>query len=289
MRFCKNHVQHSGKAPMPGKAPRESSLGAVSATRFLDVRYLSSLVKHYVYSFPEAIRLGNRVAWLGQYALSYVLSVPARLASRPQNRGVRGLERCEARFINLAHRRDRLLSVQRQFEKIGISGAERIDAHHHENGALGCAVSHIEALRRPAAPGKVLMVCEDDLVFEATGPELSAYVEEFFANPVLDVLCLAYNLGEAPTRVSRRLSITRNTQTTACYLVKEKARATVLAVFEESEFELRNGKAAGDAAIDVLWKKLQSGKLFFAIPNRRLGHQAPSFSDVEGRFVDYEV
>lgn len=200
-----------------------------------------------------------------------------------------GLLNCEVRYINLRHRQDRDRRIRSEFRRLGIKTFTRIEAFRENYGALGCAKSHVDALGTPAADDKLLMVCEDDLVFSSSRTEIDAHIEAFRRDSGVDVLCLAYNLGAPPIAVSDELSLTTDTQTTACYLVKERARRTLSAVFEDSVLELSAGSEAAKSAIDVSWKRLQSGTLVFGVPNSRLCKQGASYSDVEQRVVDYGV
>jgi hypothetical protein len=200
-----------------------------------------------------------------------------------------GLANCEIRYINLRHRQDRNRRIRNEFRRLGIETPTRIEAFTENYGALGCAKSHVEALMTPAEDHKLLMICEDDLIFSSARTEIDAHVEAFRKDHGVDILCLAYNLVAPPIRASEELSLTTGTQTTACYLVKERARLTLLAVFEQSVQELSTGSDARKSAIDVSWRRLQSGVLVFGVPNRRLCSQGASYSDVERRVVDYGV
>ncbi len=61
-----------------------------------------------------------------------------------------GLANCEIRYINLRHRQDRNRRIRNEFRRLGIDTPTRIEAFRENYGALGCAKSHVEALRTPA-------------------------------------------------------------------------------------------------------------------------------------------
>lgn len=218
--------------------------------------------------------------WAGQADIGISSQADARM---------RGLDRCEIRFINLASRPDRRESVEAQFSKLNISSFERFDAIAEVNGPLGCARSHVAVLETPAAHGKVLMICEDDIVFESDRHEIDPLIDEFLDNPSLDVLCLAFNLATRPHWVSPFLGITDDTQTTALYLCKERARIPIREVFLDSVADLARGRSGSRAAIDQKWKRLQRGRLFFSVPRVRVARQSAGYSDIEKRFTDYGV
>lgn len=224
--------------------------------------------------------------WLQRFRLRKHRELRIREAAAPVPLSG-GLDRCDIRYINLASRPDRRESIEKQFALLGVSHAVRVEATASKQPLLGCARSHVQALNEPAAEGRVLMICEDDLVVDAARSDIDACIDEFLASPELDVLCLAYNLGTPPYPISGLLSITDNTQTASVYLVKENARKLVRRIFLQSCADLARGRPESVAANDQIWKKLQKGTLFFAIPRARMARQAAGYSDIERRYVDY--
>lgn len=227
--------------------------------------------------------------WLMRYLLRRflrfrVIAWRADRTSQPQ-----GVDRCDVRYINLKNRTDRRENIELEFRHLDLEGATRVAASKRKNGALGCAISHVKALETPATAGKALMICEDDLEFLVPRAQLDKVIESFLSDPGLDVLCLAFNVSNPPTRISRCLALSPNVQTTACYVVKESARSHLLRTFSESVSELSAGSPASNSAIDMKWKSLQRGVLFFAVPARRVCRQGAFYSDIEKKFVDYGV
>ena len=236
------------------------------------------------------ITLGKRAVWLARYRLRAAKSGGKSWHGFLQEKqGQFGLERCEIRYINLSSRSDRRRSLTREFHRLDLKFFLRFGAIEHKRGSVGCAKSHAEVVSTPAAAGKLLMVCEDDLEFLASRADLDLVVEDFAHNENLDVLCLAFNSIGVPYKISDYLSITNNTQTTACYVVKESGRQLLGQEFEKSVVKILRGDSDKKSAIDQQWKKLQNGRLFFAVPNLKMAKQAASFSDIEGRFVDYDL
>jgi hypothetical protein len=191
--------------------------------------------------------------------------------------------------INLATRPDRLRETQDEFRKMGILRWTRFEAVKSDNGSLGCALSHARLLESIDGSELAVMVCEDDIEFLVSPQELDALMAEFLASPAIDVLCLAFNVGSKPHPISSRLAITANTQTTACYVVKGRAREMLTVSFFESAGLIQQGKPLGIAAVDRHWKKLQRRTLLFAVPRVRAARQRPSFSDIEEQKVSYGV
>ena len=201
--------------------------------------------------------------------------------------GPRGVARCDIVYINLDHRTDRRGAFEQQLAIIGRSDAVRFSAFEASPGILGCARSHRSVLVdwKPDDSDRLLMVCEDDLMFLADEAELSAAVEEFAQNPLLDVLVVANHVTWS-TPISERLALSSDIQTTACYVVKQRAIDDLIRSMHESAQRV----AAGDmsAALDKIWKQVQRRR-FFAVPRERLARQEPGFSDILNEWVDYGV
>jgi hypothetical protein len=223
-----------------------------------------------------------------------VLPVRFYLNSRkphPENVSVVGATRnsVAVHLINLASRPDRLRETDEEFARMGIVDWSRFDAVKSADGALGCALSHANLLGGLEGTVSAVMVCEDDIEFLVGPEELGALLEEFLANPALDVLCLAFNIVSRPYAVSEGLAVTTNIATTACYVAKGRAMRLLRDSFLDSAKLIEEGKPLGLAAADQRWKKLQRRTLIFAIPRVRAARQRNSFSDIEGKEVSYGV
>lgn len=203
-------------------------------------------------------------------------------------------------YINLDRRTDRRNSIENVLQVAGFESWVRFPAVDGSAlgsttsspqllGSLGCAESHRDLIQLAKESPVPTIVCEDDLEFLETGEELLVVVREFFADSRLDVLCLAANIGDTPIAISDMLSVSFDVSTTACYIAKPRALPHLFAVFSESAVRLRGGESIETASIDQLWKRLQSSKLVFAVPNRRIAIQGRSFSDITGRVEDRGV
>ena len=137
--------------------------------------------------------------------------------------GPSGLERCDIHYINLNHRADRRAEMQSEFKALGVTRFARFEAIADANGALGCAKSHEAVLSSASiSEDQLVMICEDDCQFIADRAAIDAAIEEFYYNPHLSVLCLAYN-AENEFSISQNLMITSDTQTMSCYILKASA------------------------------------------------------------------
>lgn len=192
--------------------------------------------------------------------------------------------------INLDHRVDRLKSITRFIEEIGVNGFERISAVHTEDGKIGCVASHLQAvnigiIRRCEA----VMICEDDIELLAQPAELLALVSEFLSSAELDVLCLGFNVRQPSIRFSESLLLTTDTQTASCYIVKKRALPVLQARFAKSLVKVAAGGSQMRYMHDMYWKKDQKRSLIFAHPAVRVVKQSRSYSDLEKQIVDYGV
>lgn len=70
----------------------------------------------------------------------------------------------KAFVINLDSRKEQFKEVQRAFKPFAIK-CERFRAIHHENGALGCTLSHLELIARAKRKSwPYVMIWEDDAI-----------------------------------------------------------------------------------------------------------------------------
>ena len=192
--------------------------------------------------------------------------------------------------INLDRRADRLEATAAELQKVDFLSHERFSAFETPDGRVGCSQSHIAVLEDFVESGRaVLMVCEDDVNFVEPGAILRETLKEFFQDPVLDILCVGNNVQQEPVKWSSLLSLSSDTQTTSCYVVKRQAAKVLLRNFRRGEARLRKSGQYSRFAIDIYWKRLQRGRLVFCVPSKRLVMQRPSFSDIEKVWVDYEV
>lgn len=191
--------------------------------------------------------------------------------------------------INLLQREDRLEEIRCEMTKMDASW-NRIDAIGDENGALGCARSHLEILRAAnSQPLRTpLAIAEDDLLFTASPDEVTSVIEDFLANPLLDILCLSHRTRGFTFPVSTHLKVANQIFTTSAYILKSHAIPELIETFETSVRMLSQGIRKEHAAIDVVWQDTQLKQLLFAVPRRPLARQRPSYSDVAHKYADYE-
>lgn len=223
--------------------------------------------------FPRSI-----VWWLRVFAIK------SGLLSRSSVDKSQSVDDMPVFFINLDRRSDRRRSIQSELVRLGIHNSHRIVATPHTNGALGCARSHLRLAERAIVHPLTAMVVEDDLKFVADRSEILDVLTDFLRDDRLDVLCLAHR-SRRSLPWSSKLKISNDIQTTAAYVVKDRAWVSLEQTFRLSVEELSNGRSVWRSAVDIKWKKDQSFNLLFAIPRRRLALQGDSWSDISNAWV----
>ena len=203
-------------------------------------------------------------------------------------------------YINLEHRTDRLQQVSAEVAKVAdlVAAVTRINAiHDKQNGAIGCAASHILALSEFLfkTMEDFALIMEDDFEFTLEPDR----VKEAFARSIdagqFDVIQLAYNKPIASRPNSHGLIRIYRSYTTSGYVVTRAFAYRLVSCFLESHRLLSQNRNVGPNpvvnelwAVDSWWNNVQSEFRFygFAPP---LGRQRPSFSDVVGKSVNYGV
>jgi hypothetical protein len=187
----------------------------------------------------------------------------------------------DVRFINLKSRPDRLAQISEELRANHIAGV-RIPAHKNQSGALGCALSHIDAVTSLRA--RVGLIMEDDATLLRPLPHAELEHPSFS----WDVLLLAYNGLPLDKCYRKQWCRAINLQTTSMYAVRKDYIPTLLTAFRESVAGLTSGGAVSTYALDQTWKRLQHrDRWFAAVP--RIAIQRPGFSDIELKHVDYKV
>jgi hypothetical protein len=207
------------------------------------------------------------------------------------------------KIIHLPHRSDRRAQCDAELAALGIAPAQvdffpakRVDGL----GAMGCALSHAMALTRFLFEDErpfILMLEDDFEVRHKAG--FGANLQGLLGlQAQWDVFLLAHNeavpigsLGQSP--VVRVIGA----QTTSAYVVQRSFAPRLIRCFLESAEQLRQLRrlpapvlraAQHHIAPDMAWKALQTEARFLAT-RPALSVQRTSFSDIEGKVVDYGV
>lgn len=190
--------------------------------------------------------------------------------------------------LNMAHRPERLRAFSAEALRLKFA-YERFEAVVDANGIVGCTMSHAAMLRLMLERGwKAAMICEDDARFLVSRGELDVLAASFLADERAEVACFAFNLLAAPRAHNSLYFRAVNTQTTACYLVKDSIAHELAEMFEEGARHMRDGGDRMVYGLDIIWKRLQPER-FFLVPMVRAAIQADGWSDIEKRHVSYGV
>ena len=194
-------------------------------------------------------------------------------------------------FINLKHRTDRLKHATDEFDKLGIY-AERIDAIKHENGAIGCTLSHIKCLELAKERDyDCAFICEDDIEF--TNLDLfKENLTKFNSNSKLnwDMLIVGGNNAPPYQQVEDYCARVFYCRTTTGYVVKKHMYDVLIDNFKEGVKLLtadQTPEGKKKYAIDMYWQRLQYQYYWYMITPPTVT-QYTSYSDIENTTRDTE-
>jgi len=195
-------------------------------------------------------------------------------------------------YINLKHSVDRKKRLLGDLAEHGIdlSRVIRIEAVYNAIcGHIGCAMSHINALRMALDMGwETIMILEDDLKFVQSTTYINNALNYMFDKP-WDVLLLAKGWCHAVPCPYEYVCVAKKCSTASGYIVKKKYYSALIDNFEESirimskeilikERESSGRYVGGLTAIDQYWQRLQDSDTFY-IFEPVLGEQSDSFSN----------
>lgn len=236
----------------------------------------------YRFLTPGAFRLRRAQPSLRQRAVARVEL--ARRAATDRRGGVSRLS--GIRVINLPSETERLAATMDELLALDIRHAERFEAVARDDGALGCALSHLACLEEMGERGWTsMLVCEDDAEFLVDRSRLDVLVDAFLDDPRAEVACLAYFVWESRPYDRLYLQAT-SVQTCACYLLKRSIAGDLAEVWRDGAERLARGEPAAANACDRSWAKLQRRHVFL-VPAIRVARQRPAYSAVERRPVRY--
>ena len=193
-------------------------------------------------------------------------------------------------FINLSSRVDRLIEVKKELLDWGIESPERFDAIKMKDSAVGCTLSHIKCLEiAKARKYPYVFICEDD-IHCVDIPLLRSQLTEFKKSSKLDswdILLIAGNNAPPYRTIKPGLVQVYNCQTTTGYIVQQHYYDTLITNMREGlQKLLRDPQNRRELAIDMYWKNLQRNDRWLILTPLCVV-QRESYSDIEGRVVDY--
>jgi GR25 family glycosyltransferase involved in LPS biosynthesis len=206
-------------------------------------------------------------------------------------------------YINLEYREDRRKHIEKEIQQlIPLSNnIMRINAALHTTGAIGCAMSHIQALQTAKKKKwKNVLIIEDDLIFKKaikgeteTPIALLSKTLGSLGN-CFDVLMISgkpTKLRKLNGHFSNLTHLSRATRVlqTSGYIVNYPYYEKLIEVFTQSYWNMKDSLETTGApniktwAIDTNWFKLQKTDRWF-IFQPTLGDQMESISDIETSF-----
>jgi GR25 family glycosyltransferase involved in LPS biosynthesis len=199
-------------------------------------------------------------------------------------------------YINLDHRIDRRTEIEHEFAShfrstILEHRVERFPAIKHNQGLLGCSISHLEVIKRAKANGaKYIIVFEDDFEFLVSKEIFAENINTLFKQVEngLDfkVIMLAYNaMNRFEVKENALLDSTTDVQTCAGYLVNGKYFDELIQCWEHGVHMYEETGQDWIYCCDQYWKNLQKEKWYLF--KTRIGKQRAGFSDCGKTFTDY--
>lgn len=199
------------------------------------------------------------------------------------------LEQLPVVYISLQTREDRRALLVEEFKSVGLRKADWFRALERKNGALGCALSHLDVIRSADGLSSLVMICEDDIGFLCSSRQLQEILDDFAKDPMLDVLQLDARTHSRHHRYDGRFNLVNDGHSTGCYVVKPGVADVLERFFSKSVDRLERGVPLYRAAIDVVWKIAQQRHLVFATPVERVVIHKSGFSDVSGGYAKLDT
>lgn len=195
-------------------------------------------------------------------------------------------------YINLKRRSDRNEHILKELKKYNLpqEKIERFEAVEHEKGALGCAMSHLEVMKKFRDSGdKVWCIFEDDHYFTQPKEVCDDYIKEFLENENFDVFlgCTARLRGNPV--VGGKFIRAYKSNMNSFYIVKKNVVEGFIASNKQSIRSMRkNIKDKKDGIpIDIMWFNLMN-IFFFVTPYYKvLGAQLDGHSDILNKNKNY--
>jgi len=201
-------------------------------------------------------------------------------------------------YINLIHRKDRKIHIETQLNKINYPKNKifRIDAIKHKNGATGCSLSHIKALKEAKkSNNNYSIILEDDFEW------VNSNIVNEYLNKInnlkyeWNVILLSCNGGIILNKIKENncFNSINNCGTASGYIIKHSYIDTLLDLWIINvNHRIKNNinpehPEHHQTACDVSWKQLQDKSWLITDP--KLGKQIKSYSDIQKRIVDYKV
>lgn len=192
-------------------------------------------------------------------------------------------------YINLESRLDRRILIEKQMNILRLN-ARRFNAIHHEKGAIGCSLSHLNVLKLAKELNlEHVLIMEDDIHF--LKPELFINnINNFLKNHKnFDVLLIAANNVANYTIIDRNCVKIQECQAATGYLVKSHYYDILIDNFQNGVNKLTKAPSLEKFyAVDQNWKSLQLKDNWYLLTPLCVS-QKPNFSDIEKKVMNYNT
>jgi len=191
-------------------------------------------------------------------------------------------------YINLKHRVDRKMRVEKELATIGIKNPTRFNAVKLDNGAVGCSMSHLKCIQIAKENDfSHVLVCEDDIQFLDPNVFKKQINNFLMKHDNWDVILLAGNNTPPYINVDDCCIRVLQCQTTTGYIVKQHYYDTLIENYKKGIHQLiREPYNHKIYAIDKYWFQLQKKDKWFLITPLTVV-QREDYSDIEKRHTNY--
>jgi GR25 family glycosyltransferase involved in LPS biosynthesis len=198
-------------------------------------------------------------------------------------------------YINLDNRIDRNVQMLNEFKRLNIpiSKFVRLSAVRNQNGAIGCTLSHIKVIQMAIEnKWKNVMVLEDDFNFIDNEKYINDSINYLYGDFTKikndwEIVSLSRGARQDMNNIDdpylyKAIAVS----TTAGYIVNENFYDTLLKNYREGLMKLMKETNKEHYTLDAYWINLQPMSKWYVF-NPSLGYQRESYSDIEGKTVEY--
>ena len=197
-------------------------------------------------------------------------------------------------FLNLDHRTDRRLNIEKTIELIRPITKEvhRIDAIQHKNGAKGCTLSHLKALSfiEMHPEWTNVLILEDDAELDMEPIEFKQSLQQILCRPYDVIICGSEIWDPELNKCVEVCCPVTHSQCSTAYIIHQQYVPILKQLWEFCANQLGDTLCRSEYkiyAIDQAWKQLMplhTWLWFRGNPFR----QYPSYSDIEHKNVAYK-
>lgn len=202
-------------------------------------------------------------------------------------------------YINLDTRKDRLKNIEtliREYFDSSLSKSVRIPGiiyngefvnnNTSNKGAIGCSLSHIEALKQALSENSQnVLILEDDFAFNISKKELDQLLKSFFEK-IKEYNLLLLNTYSANYHTTEHVDIFKISHSccAGAYVVSKEFIPIFLSDTIKATELLKTGDRC-KGCIDEMWKKYQGNTIqtkvyTFDNSRKRIGYQLSGYSDI---------